>query len=655
MDRKRQPGEGREIVLSWPEKGALHEHTRGRVTADDLMVIERLDARCCTPSDVAHAQASLPLAQPAHAPGAAADHLREPNMLILGDNLVTMDALAHSHRERFGLIYLDPPFATGLSYYSQTDLGEGSEGALERRAYRDNRAGGMAGYLERMLATFRALHPLLAPHGKLFVHCDWRANSMLRLLLDEVFGPECFRNEIVWRRAPNLGRQAASRQLGRVFDSIYVYSKEPGTLFAGPAPRRRSEVALDAKGKPRGARWDDSRKAYFTTAPRGDYTDDSIAKLRSEGRVFDSSTGTVYIKYFLTEGDDGRWYKEQPVDALWDDFEVRPLRHRPKAEDMGYDTQKPLGLLERIVRWASGPDDWVGDFFCGSGTTLAAAEALGRPWVGCDIGSTAIDVCRRRLLDRQERDGQRSYPFEVRSVTRAERRLWAEEVARGDEGEDARRALEAFGAEPTGERGGTHAEGYVWVAPVSARVGQAEVTRACEAAVAGGHQRLVILAWEWGEPHAAALRQLAREAFAIDLVQRGLPLELLRPDGLRRGLRFAERAEVEVAVTVEATRRWRLRLTDVRCPDPPPLRGDARGKGGGPALPWSELIDAWMVDWGSRSEAFVPAWRSARSRHRPLELETPAHELEPPHGDIRVKVFTVFGDEILHSIAVDAP
>src|SRR5690606_15971617 len=131
--------------------------------------------------------------------------------------------------------YIDPPYATGLSYYTQTDVGDGR--TLARRAYRDQTADGMVGYLEAMQARLAAIHEILADDGKLFLHCDWRANSMLRLVLDEIFGPECFRNEIVWRRAPNLGRQAASKQLGRVFDTIFVYSKTPAAPFPGPVPR----------------------------------------------------------------------------------------------------------------------------------------------------------------------------------------------------------------------------------------------------------------------------------------------------------------------------------------------------------------------------------------------------------------------------------
>jgi len=318
-----------------------------------------------------------------------------PNLLVHGDNLEAMRALLPRYEGKVDLVYIDPPFATNLRYYAQAQVGDGE---VVRDAYRDPGGSGMAGYLSAMHPRLALIHRLLAPEGKLFLHCDWRANALLRLVLDELFGPDCFRNEIVWRRAPNLGRQAASRQLGRVVDTIFVYSKSEGALFRGEAPRKSNPVELDRQGKPKGARWDELAGAYFTTAPRGDYTDKSIAELRTQNRVYDSSAGKIYIKYFLRKDESGRWVKDQPVDTLWDDYDVRPLRHRPKGEEMGYDTQKPEGLLERILGWATKPGDLVADFYAGSGTTLAVAEKMGRRWLGSDVGRPAVDIIRRRLL-----------------------------------------------------------------------------------------------------------------------------------------------------------------------------------------------------------------------------------------------------------------
>lgn len=366
----------------------------------------------------------------------------EPNLLIEGDRCAALASLLPTHSAGFHAVYIDPPFDTGGRFHSTRQLDDGA--TLRRHAYRDTWGSGLDAYLAFMSDTLVLLRELLADDGALFVHCDWRANAYLRVLLDELFGPQCFRNEVAWRRAPNLGRQAASRQLGRTLDTILVYSRTPGAAFRGEAPRRSDAVALDAKGRPAGAKWDEARGLWFTTAPRGDYTDASIARLREEGRVHDSPSGRVSIKYFLRRGDDGRWFKDQPIDALWDDAEVRPLRHCPKREDMGYDTQKPEGLLARVLRWATRPGDRVLDCFSGSGTTASVAEQLGRRWVAIDVGDAAIATTRRRL------------------VQLPATQPWALATLRTDESAGARRALATLsrsGSEATVELTGFEVEG----------------------------------------------------------------------------------------------------------------------------------------------------------------------------------------------------
>ncbi len=663
---KKRAEAARPIELCWPGKPTAQPPEDG-APLPELDVIERLDPRrmivdsgSTRDGAAGPGQIALQMDEPA-ADGPA------PNQLIMGDNLVAMEALAPSHAGTIDLIYIDPPFATGLSYFSQHGVGKLQGGAIERRAYRDNRAGGMAGYLDDIYVRFLRMHQLLTDEGKLFVHCDWRANSLLRLLLDEIFGSDCFRNEIIWRRAPNLGRQAASRQLGRVIDTIYVYSKTPGAAFAGEVPRRRAEVVLDGKGKPKGARWDEERNLYFTTAPRGDYTDASIAKLRARGRVFESSTGTIYIKYFLTPGPGGRWFKEQPVDTLWDDFEVRPLRHRPKSEEMGYDTQKPEGLLERIIRWATRPGDLVADFYTGSGTTPAVAEALGRRWIASDIGQTAIDITRRRLLDLAvaEPDGpghRRAHPFEIRSALGAERRAWARALeAAEDRGDGAERLeaepgpsghhiLQAYGAKAQ-DGGWVDGEGrHVVPCVAGPEASGEEIEGAVARAVEAGASEVVVLAWSWAPFDGGDLKALLADRHGVTLSLRTVPTELLRSRPKRGKAHFAERPEVELELEPVGEGRWQVSLRDLRCPDPPRLRKSARDS----ALSFPEVVDSWMVDFESVQGVFAPTWCSHRSRaDRQLALITPP--LPVSKGSVRVKVITALGDEIGRTLTVEGP
>ena len=637
------------LELVWPAKrpGPPPDSGAGE---DDLVLVERVLAE----RPLEDGQALLPL---------SVEGEGWRNLLVHGDNLLTMQALRGRLRGQIDLVYIDPPFATGLSYFSLTDVGDGpagtQRGAIEQRAYRDQPVGGLAGYLDHMRDRLQLVHELLARDGKLFLHCDWRANSALRLLLDEIFGADCFRNEIIWRRAPNLGRQAASKQLGRVIDSILVYSKSPGALFPGPVPRRRAELPLDGKGKPKGARWDDERACYFTTAPRGDYTDKSIAELRKQGRVYDSSSGTVYIKYFLTPGPEGRWYKEQPVDALWDDYEVRPLRHRPKSEDMGYDTQKPEGLLERIIGWATRPGDLVADFFSGSATTAAVAEGLGRRWIATDIGRAAIDIGRRRLLDvMRGTDAGGSRGFEIRSVERLERRLWAAGLseATGPRA-DADAVLDAFGAESLGERWGQRGDARVWVAEVEQAVSETEIDHLSRVAQQAGAGELVVLGWEWAAEDGAGVRARLGERDGLTLRLLTIPMEVVRRTGGRTAVRFAERPEVEL----EIERRdgaVSLRLAGVRCPSAVPsttTSATSAQADAGAELAWQDQVDAWMVDWSFDGSDFEPTWRSYRSRSdRQLELVSPS--VRPAVGgrcDVRVVVLTVYGDQVVRTLRVE--
>ncbi|MBM3260649.1 MAG: site-specific DNA-methyltransferase [Candidatus Sericytochromatia bacterium] len=327
-------------------------------------------------------------------PGLAAG---TPGKLFHGANRDMLAWVAAAQPASIDLVYMDPPFAVGqvFSY--------APPGSAERRvpAYDDRWRGGRAAYVAEMAPLLPLVARALVPGGFLVVHCDWRTDALWRLLLDELLGESCFRNAIMWRRAPNLGRQAASRQLGRVLDTLLVYARTPDASFPGSPPTRFVQVPVDREGRPRGAQWDEMRGAWFVTAPRGDYTDASLERLASEGRVHRTRTGKVGIKYFLEPDGDGGWGRKQRLDTLWDDEGVRPLRHAPRSEVVGYETQKPEALLARILQWMVPPGGTVMDPFAGSGTTLAVAQRLGLRWLGADSSMVSLHVTIRRLRRQQ--------------------------------------------------------------------------------------------------------------------------------------------------------------------------------------------------------------------------------------------------------------
>lgn len=309
---------------------------------------------------------------------------RGDGLFLFGD-VFDNASLLYARGVRADLVYVDPPFASQADYDYEARLDGPADGRTKKTlAYKDRWKIGE--YLEEIAPRLEALSKLVTETGSMWIHLDWRAAYLVRVLMDEVWGRENFRNEIVWRRAPNLGRQAASGQFGRTLDTILVYGGKKSILRP---PTRLERI------DPKAIRWDDEGRP-FTSAPRGDYTDASIAELEKEGRVHRSKAGKVYIKYFLVKDDEGILCRERRVDALWTD--VPPLRHAKPGERTGYPTQKPRSLLDRIVRCATPEGGTVVDLYAGSGTTAEAALMNGRRFVIGDGSAAALATSRARLL-----------------------------------------------------------------------------------------------------------------------------------------------------------------------------------------------------------------------------------------------------------------
>lgn len=284
------------------------------------------------------------------------------------------------------LISIDPPFNTDRDH-------EAVCGRTGRRGAFGDRHEGLDGYLEFLRPRMAALYRVLRPGGSLFCHCDWHASHSIKLMLDELLGHAAFRNEIVWHYG-GRGAKAVSGQFARNHDVILFYAKEgPNRVFNRPRVER---VYTVEEARRRGLRRDEAGR-WFKTAPRGDYTDESVARLDAEGRIHRtrprSGSGGIRIKYFLEERD-GMVVEAVLVGDVWTDI---PDAMHMGGERVGWPTQKPLALAERIVAAASNPGDIVLDAFCGSGTTLVAAARLGRRWIGIDASEDACAIARERV------------------------------------------------------------------------------------------------------------------------------------------------------------------------------------------------------------------------------------------------------------------
>ncbi len=279
------------------------------------------------------------------------------DVLIAGDNLGAGPLLRERHEGQVDLIYIDPPFATERAFAMRPPASEGEEAPLEGVAYRDrwkNEAGVFLDFLGPRLELCRAL---LAPHGTIYVHLDYRRIHHARLLLDGIFGERCFRNEIIWHYRSG-GRQPSSFAFKH--DTLLAYGKTTAPYFNGAAVAVPRETLRRNKMK---RAVDEDGRSYRT--------------IRSGGKEY-------------------RYYDDEGVvpDDVWTD--ISHLQQRD-PERTGYPTQKPEKLLERIVLASCPEGGLVADLFCGSGTTLAVARRLGRRWIGCDASPLAIETVQRRL------------------------------------------------------------------------------------------------------------------------------------------------------------------------------------------------------------------------------------------------------------------
>ena len=319
-------------------------------------------------------------------PGLVADRSWR-NMLVHGENGAVMQALTERLGSRIDLIYADPPLITGGDYRLRNGSGKGI------LAYRDGR--GLDEYLQMLYERLLLMHRLLAETGSLYLHVDWRVGHHAKLLLDEVFGKRGFRNTIVWHHG-GRGAKAISGRFPRNYDMLFYYGKTPAAHFHRPYGTIRIPIG---EARRRGLRKDEQGR-WFKTAPRGDYTDASVRRLEAEGRVHHTTSGQIRIKYFLEEHA-GNLLDRKALGDVWTD--IPDMMHAAAEERTGYPTQKPVALLERIIEASSDEGGLVADFFCGAGTSLVAAERLGRKWIGCDAGEPAIETSSRRLQAAQRR------------------------------------------------------------------------------------------------------------------------------------------------------------------------------------------------------------------------------------------------------------
>ena len=587
------------------------------------------------------------------------------NQLIWGDNLHALVSLTETLAGQVDLVYIDPPFDSRQDYKVRISVGDGSDGAdqdlaklssvIEEKAYRDTWGKGMESYLQMLYSRLIVLRELLSDRGSIFLHLAPNVSHLARALMDEVFGPDNFRAEIIWQRTT---AHADTKDFGTIHDSILCFAKSDKHLW-NPQFRPYDESYIKshyshADEKGRRYRLDNltspNPRPNLTYEWRGHqppafgwrYSRETMQRLHDEGRIWypASKDRRPRLKRFLDD------MPGQPLGDVWDD--IHPVNSQAQQR-LGYDTQKPEALLERIIRSSSDEGSIVLDCFAGSGTTPAVAERLGRRWVAVDIGRFAIHTTRKRLMDIP---GCKA--FEVANLGRYERQVWQQATTGPAYGAYLDFLVELYGATPLAgfaHLHGTLATTAVHVGAVDAPVSAAEIKDALDEAKTAGYACLDVLGWEWELGLHDLIADEARGR-GVQLRLRRIPREVMDPRVVASGeVVFHELAYAKVATTVRG-RTVNVALEDFVLPNPDLVPPSVRDKISG----WADYVDYWAVDFTFETggdDTFRNQWQSYRTRaSRVLELTAQHDYDEPGPHTVLVKVVDVFGNDTTTAVPV---
>jgi adenine-specific DNA-methyltransferase len=531
------------------------------------------------------------------------------NKLIWGDNKLILSSLKAGPLRRqiedaggLKLIYIDPPFDVGADFSMDIEIGgetfHKEPNLLEQIAYRDTWGRGADSFISMIYERLILMRDLLAEDGSIYVHCDWRVNAYIRIAMDEVFGRNNFINEITWRRSDaHSDAGQGAKHFGKICDTMYYYSRMPERQILNmqytPLPestvtkwyrhieegtgRRYNKADITGPG---GAKKGNPVYEWKGVTRAWRYSRDRMDQLDAQGRIVYSGSGMPYQKRYLDES------KGIPIQDLWDDIQMVRGIHA-HSEGVAYPTQKPEAILERIIKASSNEGDLVADFFCGSGTTAAVAEKLGRKWICADLGKFAIHTTRKRLIgvQRELKKAEKDFrAFEVLNLGRYERQAYLnvggrltgkqkEEALAQKENEFRELILRAYKATGFGGNEGAPAQdGFfhgarngrlVVIGPINLPVGRLFVEEVITECRKRSASRADILAFEFEMGLFPAVLDEARGK-GIDLAPKYIPAEVFDKRAVDKGqvvfhdVSFVEATprydkKKKLAVTIELT------------------------------------------------------------------------------------------------------
>lgn len=344
------------------------------------------------------------------------------NRLIYGDNILVMQGLLagdsasglESMRGKIDLIYIDPPFDSKADYRTKITLPNVNLNqkptVIEQFAYADTWKDGTVSYLKMIYPRLALMRELLSEKGSIYVHIDWHVGHYVKILLDDIFGKENFKNQISWKRGVVRGMKVHAKYFPFNSDYIFIFTKNENSIWNGDDIKYSTYI--DERNFSSSGYQKDSQ-GYYISSARNDYTDKSVIELYKKGLVYITNGGTLFIdednqKVWTDKGKirikayreckNGQIIELKTPDNIW--IDILGMGNNNDGIT-GYDTQKPEALLERIIKASSNKNSIVADFFGGSGTTASVAEKLGRRWISSDIGKPSIMVQRKRLIDNE--------------------------------------------------------------------------------------------------------------------------------------------------------------------------------------------------------------------------------------------------------------
>lgn len=528
------------------------------------------------------------------------------NKLIWGDNKLILSSLKSGALRRqiedaggLKLIYIDPPFDVGADFSMDIEIGgetfHKEPNLLEQIAYRDTWGRGADSFIAMIYERLILMRDLMHPEGSIYVHIDWRMNSAVRLVMEEIFGKSNYRNEVTWVRAAS--HNDTVDQLGRVKDSILYFAKsDKAHLHIQYTPYTPEYIAAEWRKLPSGRYY----KAENMLDPRGEMKfydfHGTVARWRATPENMEALWNAPQTEVpdshgRIKLGKDGKPIKRCRIMFL-DEMSGVPLSDNwadiaylagGSKEAHGYKTQKPEALLERILKASSNEGDLVADFFCGSGTTAAVAEKLGRKWIATDLGKFGIHTTRKRLIGVQRElkaTGKSFRAFEVLNLGRYERQAYlnpaiagrlsgkkrAEVLARKEQ-EFRELILKAYKASPIDTGSffhGTAGSRLVVVGPINLPVGRLFVEEVITECRKRGATRVDVLAFEFEMGLFPAVLEEAKQK-GIDLGPKTIPPEVFDRRAVEKGqVRFHDVAYIEVTPRFDKKNKLALavELTD---------------------------------------------------------------------------------------------